>query len=123
MFLTLALTSNTTTPLKSGISLNTSHTIFLFTPAETFFPQALRNELPAIEAGLNGLARLHGALLIVPLGYEWLRQSMAQAGRESGVAADSRPPRASLIAVLAAPSGARWCPPARAGASRFAYIM
>ncbi len=29
-------------------------------PAETFFPQALRNELPAIEAGLNGLARLHG---------------------------------------------------------------
>ena len=29
-------------------------------PAETFFPQALRNELPAIEAELNGLARLHG---------------------------------------------------------------
>ena len=29
-------------------------------PAETFFPLALRNELPAIEAGLNGLARLHG---------------------------------------------------------------
>jgi 23S rRNA (adenine2503-C2)-methyltransferase len=29
-------------------------------PAETFFPQALRNELPAIEAELHGLARLHG---------------------------------------------------------------
>jgi 23S rRNA (adenine2503-C2)-methyltransferase len=29
-------------------------------PAETFFPLALRNELPAIEAELNGLARLHG---------------------------------------------------------------
>ena len=27
-------------------------------PAETFFPLALRNELPAIEAGLNGLAKL-----------------------------------------------------------------
>jgi 23S rRNA (adenine2503-C2)-methyltransferase len=27
-------------------------------PAETFFPLALRNELPAIEAELNGLARL-----------------------------------------------------------------
>ncbi len=29
-------------------------------PAETFFPAALRNELPAIEAELDGLARLHG---------------------------------------------------------------
>ncbi|MBU0621648.1 MAG: RNA methyltransferase [Gammaproteobacteria bacterium] len=29
-------------------------------PAKTFFPAALRNELPAIEAELNGLARLHG---------------------------------------------------------------
>jgi 23S rRNA (adenine2503-C2)-methyltransferase len=29
-------------------------------PAETFFPLALRNELPAIEAELSGLARLHG---------------------------------------------------------------
>lgn len=29
-------------------------------PAETFFPLALRNELPAIEADLNGLAWLHG---------------------------------------------------------------
>jgi 23S rRNA (adenine2503-C2)-methyltransferase len=29
-------------------------------PAETFFPLALRNELPAIEAELYGLARLHG---------------------------------------------------------------
>jgi 23S rRNA (adenine2503-C2)-methyltransferase len=29
-------------------------------PAETFFPQAMRNELPAIEAELQGLARLHG---------------------------------------------------------------
>jgi 23S rRNA (adenine2503-C2)-methyltransferase len=28
--------------------------------AATFFPQALRNELPAIEAELDGLARLHG---------------------------------------------------------------
>ncbi len=28
--------------------------------AEGFFPLALRNELPAIEAELNGLARLHG---------------------------------------------------------------
>jgi 23S rRNA (adenine2503-C2)-methyltransferase len=29
-------------------------------PAGTFFPAALRSELPAIEAELNGLARLHG---------------------------------------------------------------
>ncbi len=29
-------------------------------PAETFFPLSLRNELPAIEAELDGLARLHG---------------------------------------------------------------
>jgi 23S rRNA (adenine2503-C2)-methyltransferase len=29
-------------------------------PAATFFPAAMRNELPAIEAELNGLARLHG---------------------------------------------------------------
>ena len=29
-------------------------------PAEIFFPAALRNELPAIEAELEGLARLHG---------------------------------------------------------------
>lgn len=29
-------------------------------PAETFFPAALRNELPAIEAELDRLARLHG---------------------------------------------------------------
>lgn len=29
-------------------------------PAETFFPAALRKELPAIEAELNRLARLHG---------------------------------------------------------------
>ncbi|MDO8311203.1 MAG: hypothetical protein Q7T25_04620, partial [Sideroxyarcus sp.] len=29
-------------------------------PAETFFPLALRNALPAIKAELNGLARLHG---------------------------------------------------------------
>ena len=29
-------------------------------PAETFFPAALRRELPAIEAELHGLARLHG---------------------------------------------------------------
>jgi 23S rRNA (adenine2503-C2)-methyltransferase len=29
-------------------------------PAETFFPLALRNELPTIEAELDGLARLHG---------------------------------------------------------------
>ena len=29
-------------------------------PAQTFFPAALRNELPAIEAELAGLARLHG---------------------------------------------------------------
>jgi 23S rRNA (adenine2503-C2)-methyltransferase len=29
-------------------------------PAESFFPLALRNELPTIEAELNGLARLHG---------------------------------------------------------------
>jgi 23S rRNA (adenine2503-C2)-methyltransferase len=29
-------------------------------PAENFFPLALRNELPAIEAELNGLARLYG---------------------------------------------------------------
>ena len=56
-------------------------------------------------AFLAGLARLHGALLIVPLGYEWLRQSMAQAGRVSGQAADSRPARASIIAVFGAPLG------------------
>jgi 23S rRNA (adenine2503-C2)-methyltransferase len=29
-------------------------------PAETFFPLVMRNELPAIEAELHGLARLHG---------------------------------------------------------------
>jgi 23S rRNA (adenine2503-C2)-methyltransferase len=29
-------------------------------PAATFFPAVLRHELPAIEAKLNGLARLHG---------------------------------------------------------------
>jgi len=29
-------------------------------PAETFFPLAMRNELPAIEVELSGLARLHG---------------------------------------------------------------
>lgn len=29
-------------------------------PAATFFPQALRDALPAIEAELDGLARLHG---------------------------------------------------------------
>ncbi|HEX5364077.1 MAG TPA: RNA methyltransferase [Gallionella sp.] len=29
-------------------------------PAEDFFPLAMRNELPAIEAELNGLAHLHG---------------------------------------------------------------
>ena len=29
-------------------------------PAESFFPLALRNELPAIEAELRGLAQLHG---------------------------------------------------------------
>ena len=29
-------------------------------PAETFFPLGLRNELPSIEAELDGLARLHG---------------------------------------------------------------
>ncbi len=29
-------------------------------PAETFFPLAMRHELPAIEAELAGLARLHG---------------------------------------------------------------
>jgi 23S rRNA (adenine2503-C2)-methyltransferase len=29
-------------------------------PAETFFPAALRSELPTIEAKLDGLARLHG---------------------------------------------------------------
>jgi hypothetical protein len=56
-------------------------------------------------AFLAGLARLHGALLIVPLGYEWLRQSFAQAGRESGAAANARPARASIIAVLGAPLG------------------
>jgi len=41
----------------------------------------------------------------VPLGYEWLRQSFAQAGREPGHAADSRPPRASILAVFGAPLG------------------
>ena len=29
-------------------------------PAESFFPLALRNELPSIESELSGLARLHG---------------------------------------------------------------
>jgi len=29
-------------------------------PAQTFFPLAMRNELPAIEAELHGLAHLHG---------------------------------------------------------------
>ncbi len=49
-------------------------------------------------AFLAGLARLHGALLIVPLGYEWLRQSFAHT-------ADPRPSRASLMAVFGAPLG------------------
>jgi hypothetical protein len=57
-------------------------------------------------AFLAGLARLHGALLIVPLGYEWLRQSFALAGRESGGSAmGARPARASIFAVLGAPLG------------------
>jgi hypothetical protein len=56
-------------------------------------------------AFLAGLARLHGALLIVPLGYEWLRQRFAQAGRESGGAVGARPSRASIIAVFGAPLG------------------
>jgi hypothetical protein len=56
-------------------------------------------------AFLAGLTRLHGALLIVPLGYEWLRQAFAQAGREAGSAVDSRPSRASIAAVFAAPLG------------------
>ncbi|MGB8517989.1 MAG: 50S rRNA methyltransferase, partial [Gallionella sp.] len=29
-------------------------------PADNFFPLAMRNELPVIEAELNGLAQLHG---------------------------------------------------------------
>jgi hypothetical protein len=57
-------------------------------------------------AFLTGLTRLHGALLIVPLGYEWLRQSFAQAGRQPGGVADPRPPRASIVAVFGAPLGA-----------------
>jgi hypothetical protein len=52
-----------------------------------------------VIAFLAGLARLHGALLIVPLGYEWLRQSLAQS------TADARPSRASVLAVLGAPLG------------------
>ncbi len=56
-------------------------------------------------AFLAGLARLHGALLIVPLGYEWIRQSITQAGRKTGVVVDSRPSRASIIAVFGAPLG------------------
>ena len=52
-----------------------------------------------VIAFLAGLARLHGALLIVPLGYEWLRQSFA------GDATDARPARASVIAVFGAPLG------------------
>ena len=56
-------------------------------------------------AFLAGLARLHGALLIVPLGYEWLRQSLARDRREAGGAVDSRPPRASIVTVFAAPVG------------------
>jgi Gpi18-like mannosyltransferase len=50
-------------------------------------------------AFLAGLARLHGALLIVPLGYEWLRQSFARS------AVTSRPARASILAVFGAPLG------------------
>jgi hypothetical protein len=42
---------------------------------------------------------LHGALLIVPLGYEWLRQSFTQG------AADARPSRVSILAVFGAPLG------------------
>ncbi len=54
-------------------------------------------------AFLAGLARLHGALLIVPLGYEWLRQRFARAADPHG--AVPRPTRASIIAVLGAPLG------------------
>jgi hypothetical protein len=50
-------------------------------------------------AFLAGLTRLHGALLIVPLGYEWLRQSFARS------AADARPSRVSVLAVFGAPLG------------------
>jgi Gpi18-like mannosyltransferase len=52
-----------------------------------------------VIAFLAGLTRLHGALLIVPLGYEWLRQSFAR-GEET-----ARPARASVIAVFGAPLG------------------
>jgi hypothetical protein len=52
-----------------------------------------------VIAFLAGLTRLHGALLIAPLGYEWLRQSLA---RDAG---EVRPPRASVLAVLGAPLG------------------
>jgi hypothetical protein len=51
-------------------------------------------------AFLAGLARLHGALLIVPLGYEWLRQSFARSDTS-----DFRPARASVLAVFGAPLG------------------
>ncbi len=56
-------------------------------------------------AFLAGLTRLHGALLLAPLGYEWLRQRFAQAGPESGGTAGPRPAWASSIAVLGAPLG------------------
>ncbi|MDZ4200580.1 MAG: RNA methyltransferase [Gallionella sp.] len=53
-------------------------------PAETFFPAALRNELPAIEAELDGLARLQGeypvddevARLLVKLRDEQMMESV-----------------------------------------------
>jgi 23S rRNA (adenine2503-C2)-methyltransferase len=53
-------------------------------PAETFFPLALRNELPAIEAELNGLARLkseHAVTLSPTLSRRPSPQSSPASGR------------------------------------------
>jgi hypothetical protein len=48
-----------------------------------------------LAAFLGGLARLHGALLVVPLGYEYLRQRGLQLGRL----------RADVVGVLGGPLG------------------
>lgn len=61
-------------------------------PADTFFPAALRNELPAIEAELNGLAKLQSEHLAldVPNKYDLLPPQGEGRGEGSNSSSDSR---------------------------------
>jgi 23S rRNA (adenine2503-C2)-methyltransferase len=61
-------------------------------PADTFFPAALRNELPAIEAELNGLAKLQSehVALDVPNKYDLLPPRGEGRGEGSNSSSDSR---------------------------------